>query len=124
MKRLFFMVVVALGMCATTFAGNKNEVKGWNFDVNSNSLCKFLRASSDQNVEIANISDKFVYDVQKAESTEKDLQIKKLRTAVYENLRQMRETLSSDQYRRYLCIVNVTLRNKGLDTLMEDYASK
>ena len=42
-------------------------------------------------------------------------QIKYLNEAVYGNLKLMKSTLSQDQYKRYLRILNCQLRNKGLN---------
>ena len=42
MKRLVLLVVVALGMSATSFAGEKVEGKDWKVDVNVAKLSKYL----------------------------------------------------------------------------------
>ena len=42
MKRLVLLVVVALGMSATSFAGEKVECKDWKVDVNVSKLSKYL----------------------------------------------------------------------------------
>ncbi len=124
MKRLFIMVVVALGMSATTFAGEKVEGKNWNFDVNVTKLSQYLKLSSSQVEEVANISDFFSDKVQSAGYAKEVKQSKKLREAVYGNFKLMKKTLTEEQYRKYVYLVNVTLRNKGLESYMEDMASK
>ena len=46
MKRLVLLVVVALGMSATSFAGEKVEGKDWKVDVNVAKLSKYLDRKS------------------------------------------------------------------------------
>ena len=59
MKRLVLLVVVALGMSATSFAGEKVEGKDWKVDVNVAKLSKYLNLDARQMEEVANISDYF-----------------------------------------------------------------
>ena len=49
---------------------------------------------------------------------------KKLREAVYGNFKLMKRTLTNEQYKKYVQLLNVTLKNKGLDSYMEDAANK
>ena len=66
MKRLVLLVVVALGMSATSFAGEKVEGKDWKVDVNVAKLSKYLNLDARQMEEVANISDYFADKVQSA----------------------------------------------------------
>ena len=70
MKRLVLLVVVALGMSATSFAGEKVEGKDWKVDVNVAKLSKYLNLDARQMEEVANISDYFAC---KAQATQKKL---------------------------------------------------
>lgn len=124
MKRLVLMVVVALGMSATSFAGNKVEGKDWNVDVNVAKLSQFLKLNARQMEEVASISDYFADKVQSASYAKETKQGKKLREAVYGNFKLMKRSLTDEQYRKYVQLVNVTLKNKGLDAYMEDVASR
>lgn len=124
MKRLVLMVVVALGMSATSFAGNKVECKDWKVDVNVAKLSQFLKLNSRQMEEVASISDYFADKVQSASYAKETKQGKKLREAVYGNFKLMKRTLTDEQYKKYVQLVNVTLKNKGLDVYMEDVASR
>ena len=36
----------------------------------------------------------------------------------------MKRTLTNEQYKKYVQLLNVTLKNKGLDSYMEDAANK
>ena len=70
MKRLVLLVVVALGMSATSFAGEKVEGKDWKVDVNVAKLSKYLNLDARQMEEVANISD---YFADKVQATQKKL---------------------------------------------------
>lgn len=124
MKRLVLMVVVALGVSTTSFAGNKVEGKDWKVDVNVAKLSQFLKLNARQMEEVATISDYFADKVQSASYAKETKQGKKLREAVYGNFKLMKRTLTDEQYRKYVQLVNVTLKNKGLDAYMEDVASR
>ena len=74
--------------------------------------------------EVANISDYFADKVQSASYAKEAKQGKKLREAVYGNFKLMKRTLTNEQYKKYVQLLNVTLKNKGLDSYMEDVANK
>lgn len=124
MKRLVLLVVVALGMSATSFAEEKVEGKDWKVDVNVAKLSKYLNLDARQMEEVANISDYFADKVQSASYAKEAKQGKKLREAVYGNFKLMKRTLTNEQYKKYVQLLNVTLKNKGLDSYMEDAANK
>ena len=58
------------------------------------------------------------------EAAKEAKQGKKLREAVYGNFKLMKRTLTNEQYKKYVQLLNVTLKNKGLDSYMEDAANK
>lgn len=124
MKRLVLVVVAALGMSVTGFAGNKVESKKWDMDVNVVKLSKYLKLNANQMEEVANISDYFADKMQSAGYAKEAKQGKKLREAVYGNFKLMKRTLTDEQYRKYVQLVNVTLKNKGLDSYMEEIAER
>ena len=82
MKRLVLLVVVALGMSATSFAGDKVDGNDWKVDVNVAKLSKYLNLDARQMEEVANISDYFADKVQSASYAKEAKQGKKLREAV------------------------------------------
>lgn len=69
-------------------------------------------------------SDYFADKVQSASYAKEAKQGKKLREAVYGNFKLMKRTLTNEQYKKYVQLLNVTLKNKGLDSYMEDAANK
>ena len=125
MKRLVLLVVVALGMSATSFAGEKVEGKDWKVDVNIAKLSKYLNLDARQMEEVANISDILLTKC-KAQATQKEAkQGKKNCVKPYmETSKLMKRTLTNEQYKKYVQLLNVTLKNKGLDSYMEDVANK
>ncbi len=61
----------------------------------------------------------------KAQATQKKLnKVKNCAEAVYGNFKLMKRTLTNEQYKKYVQLLNVTLKNKGLDSYMEDAANK
>ena len=124
MKRLVLLVVVALGMSATSFAGEKVESKNWKVDVNVAKLSKYLELDANQREQVATISEYFADKVQSASYAKEAKQGKKLREAVYGNFKLMKRALTDKQYKKYVQLLNVTLKNRGLDAYMEDVASK
>lgn len=124
MKRLVLLVAVALGMSAASFAGEKVESRDWKVDVNVAKLSKYLNLDARQREEVATISDYFADKVQSASYAKEAKQGKKLREAVYGNFKLMKRTLTNEQYRKYVQLLNVTLKNKGLDSYMDNVADK
>lgn len=124
MKKIAFMIVAMLVMSATCFAGEKTEGKDWNWDVNVSKLGSYLQLNAGQMDEVYQISDYFSEKMKDASYARENRQGKKLREAVYGNFKLMKNTLTDEQYKKYVQLVNVTLRNKGLNTYMEDIASK
>lgn len=117
MKRIIIMAAVALGLSATAFAGNGGNANSYSINVNLENLGKYLALSSDQYEEVANITS-FFSDKMQSASFAKD-KTQKLREAVYGNFKLMKKTLTDEQYKKYVYLVNVTLRNKGLDSSLE-----
>lgn len=124
MKRLVLVAVAVLGMSATSFAGNKVEGKSWKMDINVSRLGQYLQLDAQQMEEVAGISDYFADKLQSASYAKEPQQGKKLREAVYGNFKLMKRTLTDAQYKKYIQLVNITLKNKGLDTYLEDMASR
>lgn len=115
MKRLALMFVAALVMSATSFAENKVKSQNWTISMNVNKLGQYLNLSGDQYQEVAVISEYFSQKMQNAASSKEAKQGKRLREAVYGNFKLMKSTLSEEQYKKYIHLMNVTLKHKGLD---------
>ena len=115
MKRLGLTLVAALCLTATTFAaGNQPTTAKWESNINVNKLSKYLKLSADQHEEVASICEYFNAQMHRATTSKKN-QEKLLRDAVYGNLKLMKRTLDEQQYADYTKVLNVTLKNKGIE---------
>ena len=77
-------------------------------------MTQYLKLSSQQHEEVANICDYFQEQMKVANSSKKNSE-QKVRNAVYSNLKLMKNTLTEKQYSEYLRLMAMTLRNKGID---------
>lgn len=116
--RKLIMAVAVLGMSATmNFAkaqcvneyGNKEP-----FAVEFSRLSSYLGLAPYQMEEVLNINDYFVQEQRKSLSKDLKRQDERLQTAVYGNLKLMKEALTADQYRKYVILLNVTNNNNRL----------
>lgn len=115
MKRLGLTFVAALCLAATTFAaGNQPSTAKWEGNINVNKLGKYLNLSSEQSAEVSNICEFFSNQMNRATTAKKDKDAK-LHNAVYGNLKLMKKTLTDAQYSKYTTLLNITLKNKGIE---------
>lgn len=108
--------IAALAFSATVFAnGNQTATsQKWNGSINKTQLGKYLKLSSEQSAEVADICDYFEAEMKMANKA-KEGNNEKVRKAVYGNLKLMKNTLNEKQYSDYLKLMGMTLRNKGID---------
>lgn len=118
MKRLAFVFVAALAMSATSFAENKVESQNWTISMNVGKLGRYLNLSGNQYEEVAAISEYFSEKMQSAAGSKEAKQGKRLREAVYGNFKLMKSTLNEEQYKKYIRLMNITLKHKGLDVYL------
>ena len=115
MKRLGLTLVAAVCLAATTFAaGNQPTTAKWEGNINVTKLGKYLKLDAVQHEEVANICEYFDEQMSRATTSKKN-QEKLLRNAVYGNLKLMKKTLTDAQYTKYTTILNMTLKNKGIE---------
>ena len=119
MKRLAIFFVAAWVMSATSFAGNKVKSEDWTIAMNVSKLGQYLKLSSEQYEEVAAISAYLNEQMQTAAGSKEAKQGKRLREAVYGNFKLMKSTLSDEQYKKYVRLMNITLRHKGLDIYLD-----
>ncbi len=124
MKRIIILAAVALSMGTTAFADNDVNAKEWGLNVNVSKLGKYLDLNSSQYNEVKNITSYFSEKMYNAYLSKEEKQSKRLREAVYGNFKLMKETLSEEQYKKYVYLINVTLRNKGLVSIIENQSGK
>ena len=115
MKRLGLTLVAVLSLATATFAaGNQPVTEKWEGNINVEKLSKYLKLSSTQHEEVATICEFFSEQVKRANDADKD-QEELLRKAVLSNLKLMKQTLDKKQYANYTKVLNITLRNKGIE---------
>ena len=115
MRRLFLSVITVLCLSTTCFSQEKLEVTDWNMEMHLSKLSRDLELNSIQYVRVADAIDFFSDKMNSAKYSTGKRQIKYLNEAVYGNLKLMKSTLSQDQYKKYLRILNSQLHNKGLN---------
>ncbi|WP_455586261.1 hypothetical protein [Bacteroides sp.] len=115
MKRLGLTLVAALCLAASSFAaGNQPTTAKWEGNINVNKLSRYLNLSSAQSEEVSNICEFFTEQMGRATTAKKDKETK-LHNAVYGNLKLMKRTLTDEQYSKYAALLNITLKNKGIE---------
>ena len=123
MKR-FVLLFVALATfaSATVFAANEGanvNKEVWNWDVRTERIVRYLDIYSGQFDKVALVNEYFSDQLQKiSRIKDEDVRAKKVREAVSENLSLMKGILNVEQYRKYVTLLNLTIRNKGLDVYL------
>ena len=116
MKRFGLTLMAALCLSATAFAaGNQPTTEKWEGYINVSKLSKYLQLSSDQMEEVANICNYFNAQMTEANRLKDERQTKMLHNAIHGNLQLMKKTLTAKQYARYAKVLDITLKNKGIE---------
>ena len=116
MKKIVLVALTALFFSATGFAKGAGEASAnYNFDINVSKLSNYLQLSSSQAGTVSDICDYFTTQMKEASYSSKKSQQEKVSNAVYGNLKLMKETLTNEQYKKYVKLLNVTLKNKGIE---------
>ena len=112
MRRLG-LVFSAIGLVATMSFGQSKKVNLVS-DINFEKLSNYLQLKPSQMNEVASINEFFSEQLAEASRVSESRYDKKVHQAVYSNLKLMKGTLSEDQYRKYLTLINVTNNNNRL----------
>ena len=113
MKRLGLALTALLVSVTMSYAQSSNaELRKEPFAVSFEQLSKFLELAPHQINEVADINAYFIEKQNESLRSSASLQDKKMHQAVYGNLKLMRQTLTSDQYRKYVALINVTNNNQ------------
>lgn len=123
MKKISLLFVVSLLVSATCFGEtNKASVSGttsWSWTVNASRLSRCLELNSAQYDEVTMACEYFADKLLKAANSKKeDLRSALVKKAVLGNLKLMREALNTEQYKKYISLLNLTLQNKGLNVYL------
>lgn len=125
MKRLSLVVTALLVSVTMSFAGNRHSDQV-PVVIDMTQLSRYLQLDVQQVKEAVEINDYFI-EMQRKSLTyfNKDLREKKMEQAIYGNLKLMKETLTQDQYRSYLGLLNLTYNNRSkmlrADSLRDTY---
>lgn len=125
MKRLSLVVTALLVSVTMSFAGNKDSDQ-LPLVIDMTQLSRYLQLDAQQVREVVEINDYFMEMQQKSLAySNKDAREKKMEQAIYGNLKLMKETLTEDQYRSYLGLLNLTYNNRSkmlrADSLQDTY---
>ena len=120
MKRIGMAVAAILLSATMGFASeNRNKVNKEPFAINFEKLSHYLQLSAYQAGEVADINEYFLDMQGESLRAKGELKDKKLRQAVYGNLKLMKKTLTPEQYRKYLILLNVTNNNNQIMKLTD-----
>ena len=129
MKKIF-IAVAAIMMMATANINAQEKFEAlsnvtpicYDFNINMRSLSRYLDLSQDQKEVMEYASENFGYSVKRLERTKVEKRGARMQKALNINLAYAHKFLDDAQYRKYLALMNNSLRNKGLDTLLKDEA--
>ena len=118
MKKLVVLAVALLSM-TTTFAADENAsataaTAAYNMNIKMGPLADALSLNIDQVEAVADVHKNFTAEMMNAAiapAEERDAMVGK---AINKDLKYMHTILSEKQYRKYLMLLNVTLKNRGL----------
>ena len=118
MKKLVILAVALLSM-TTTFAADENAsattaTAAYNMNVNMGSLAQALTLNFDQVDAVSDVHKNFTAEMMNAAVAPADERQAMLTKAINKDLRYMHTILSDNQYRKYLMLLNTTLKNRGI----------
>ena len=98
----------------------------YDFNINMRSLSRYLDLTQEQIEVMEYASENFGYSIKRLERTKEEKRGARMQKALNINLAYAHKFLDEKQYRKYLALMNNSLKNKGLDTLLyqEELASK
>jgi len=118
MKKIVFMMVAMMSV-TLAFAENENasntlDTEAYNMNVNMRKLAVTLGMTFDQMEAVEDIHRNFCNEMLLAAHAEKGQREELVEKAVKKDERYMGYVLNKEQYRKYLILLNATLRNRGL----------
>lgn len=113
MKRLV-MAMSALLVSVTMSFAQESSLHKEPFVVNVDQLVSYLELRPSQINEVAMINDYFREKQSEGLRGSHKMRDKRMRQAVFGNLKLMKKALSTDQYRKYVALINVTNNNNRM----------
>ncbi len=122
MKRLG-LAIIALLLSVTMIYAKSDEKKLSKepFAINVQQLSRYLDLEPSQLDKVSEISEYFLEMQKQSLRLKAGKQEKKITQAVYGNLKLMKQTLTPEQYRKYLILLNVTNNNNREKGISTDY---
>ena len=117
MKRIILTITMSFMLFFTAMAdeNNTHNVEAYDIHVNTEALAKCLDASKDQAESIDNIMQIFAAQMDNAKTEDNAVvRSKMLDNTVGMNINYMKHVLTDEQYKKYLTVLNTTLKNRGL----------
>ena len=123
MKKLMMAVCVVLmgmGLQSVKAQGVYESVRKVPFTIRFSQLSRFLNLKPSQRESVYQISDQFMAEQQEALGRGNARRGELMDRALQVNLKRMKETLSEEQYRSYVKLLNVTSNNQLLSNNLTD----
>ena len=116
---MILMVVAMFGMTMMSYAENENaentqNVESYDMNVNMRKLAVALDMTFDQMETVQDIHRTFCAEMMLAAHANKEEREALMDQALRKDLRYMHYVLDQKQYRKYVTLLNTTLRNRGL----------
>lgn len=130
MKKVFIMAAIALMATASVKAEEKNQDAvrvDYNINMNDRALSRCLNLNGEQADVMEYASDMLREEVSRLRFFKEEKKAARLKRAIAHNLSIAHKHLEDKQYRRYLALLNQTLKNNGLNSILineEQLASK
>ena len=130
MKKVFIMAAIALMATASVKAEEKNQdvVRvDYNINMNVRALSRCLNLNGEQADVMEYASDMLREEVSRVRFSKEEKKAARLKRAIAHNLSIAHKHLEDKQYRSYRAMLNQTLNNKGLNSILineEQLASK
>lgn len=121
MKKVFIMAAIALMATASVKAEEKNQDAvrvDYNINMNVRALSRCLNLNGEQADVMEYASDMLREDVSRVRFSKEEKKAARLKRSIAHNLSIAHKHLEDKQYRSYLALLNQTLNNKGLNSIL------
>ena len=123
MKKYFIMLAMLFAMNVSVFAEDNNSseieiVKRYDIQVNTKKLGECLNLTTDQYDAVGTIvnelSNDLLFAAVECSNSSRDMVTK---NAIDKNIKNMSYILNQEQYRKYLMVLNATVRNRNINVI-------
>lgn len=121
MKKVFIMAAIALMATASVKAEEKNQDAvrvDYNINMNVRALSRCLNLNGEQADVMEYASDMLREEVSRVRFSKEEKKAARLKRSIAHNLSIAHKHLEDKQYRSYRALLNQTLKNKGLNSIL------